>query len=80
MKTVNSTASDWLMNASLYQLPNPYTINPFKKDQAPVVNEVDGTPSRNFFTVLNIGKNYTYKRYYKINTSTLYYHIHYMNM
>lgn len=59
MKTVNSTASDWLMNASLYQLPNPYTINPFKKDQAPVVNEVDGTPSRNFFTVLNIGKNYT---------------------
>ena len=57
MKTVNTTASNWLMNASLYQLPNPYTINPFKKDQTPVVNEVDGTPSRNFFTVLNIGKN-----------------------
>ena len=56
LTTVNSTVSDWLMNASLYQLPNPYTINPFKKDPNQLVNEIDGTPSRNFFTVLNIGK------------------------
>ncbi|XP_062582819.1 AP-5 complex subunit zeta-1-like, partial [Saccostrea cucullata] len=63
---VNSTVSDWLMNASLYQLPNPYTINPFKKDQAIVVNEVDGTPSRNFFTVLNIGQYYTNDQFLNI--------------
>nr|XP_022313457.1 AP-5 complex subunit zeta-1-like isoform X1 [Crassostrea virginica] len=66
MKTVNTTASNWLMNASLYQLPNPYTINPFKKDQTPVVNEVDGTPSRNFFTVLNVGQYYTNDQFLNI--------------
>lgn len=73
MKTVNSTASDWLMNASLYQLPNPYTINPFKKDQAPVVNEVDGTPSRNFFTVLNIGQYYTNDQFLNIYSFSMLY-------
>lgn len=55
IKSVNNKFCDWLMNASMHQAPNPYTKNPFKKDQAAMVNEMDGTQSRNFFTVLNVG-------------------------
>lgn len=55
-KTISKTIADWMTSTSLYQAPNPYTINPFKKDQNNVVTEVDGTPCRNFFTVLNVGK------------------------
>lgn len=55
IKSVNNKFCDWLMNASMHQAPNPYTKNPFKKDQAAMVNEIDGTQSRNFFTVLNVG-------------------------
>ncbi|XP_048758954.1 AP-5 complex subunit zeta-1-like [Ostrea edulis] len=73
LKSVNSTVSDWLMNASLYQLPNPYTINPFRKDQTPFVNEVDGTPSRNFFTVLNVGQYYTNDQFLNIYSFSMLY-------
>lgn len=45
----------WLMNASLYQARNAYAINPFRKDQESQVTEIDGTPCRNFFTILNFG-------------------------
>jgi AP-5 complex subunit zeta-1 len=51
---VSSYLCDVLMNASLTQSPDPYSINPFKKDQL-MVTEIDGAPSRNIFTVLNIG-------------------------
>ena len=52
---MNERMGNWLMDAGLYQAPNPYTSNPFRKDQNNLVSEVDGTPSTNFFTVLNIG-------------------------
>ena len=45
----------WLMSASLYQAHNTYAINPFRKDEESQVTEIDGTPCRNFFTILNIG-------------------------
>ncbi|KAK3090624.1 hypothetical protein FSP39_013238 [Pinctada imbricata] len=73
LSTVNSSVSDWLMNTSLYQLPNPYTINPFKKDQNQLVNEIDGTSSRNFFTVLNIGQYYTDDQFLNIFTFSMLY-------
>jgi len=43
------------MNAGLYQAPNPYSANPFRRDQNTMVTEVDGSTSNNFFTVLSIG-------------------------
>lgn len=46
----------WLMNASLYQAPNPYTFNLFRKDEESQVTEIDGTPCRNIFTILNISR------------------------
>ncbi|XP_071129723.1 AP-5 complex subunit zeta-1-like isoform X2 [Mytilus edulis] len=58
IESVNAYVCDVLVKASLKQAPNPYTINPFKKEQT-MVTEVDGTPSRNIFTVLNIGQYYT---------------------
>lgn len=58
IQQVNLYLCDVLMNASLTQAPNPYSINPFKKDQT-MVTEIDGAPSRNIFTVLNIGQYYT---------------------
>ena len=45
----------WLMSASLYQARNSYSINPFRKDEDTQVTEIDGTPCRNFFTILNLG-------------------------
>ncbi|KAL4240767.1 AP-5 complex subunit zeta-1 [Mactra antiquata] len=59
VKNVNEQLSNWLMNASLYQAPNPYSSNPFRKDQNNMVTEIDGAPSNNFFTVLSIGQYYT---------------------
>ncbi|XP_050391533.1 AP-5 complex subunit zeta-1 [Patella vulgata] len=59
IQTTSEQISQWLLNASVQQAANPYTINPFRKDQTNVVNEVDGTPSQNFFTLLNIGQYYT---------------------
>lgn len=56
VKSVNERLGSWLMDASLYQAANPYSSNPFRKDQNSMVTEVDGTPSNNFFTVLSIGK------------------------
>lgn len=47
---------NWLMNASVFQSPNPYTLNPFRKDASSQVTEIDGTPCRNVFTILNVGE------------------------
>ncbi|KAK7507173.1 hypothetical protein BaRGS_00001108 [Batillaria attramentaria] len=63
----------WLMSASLFQAPNPYAINPFRKDQDSQVTETDGTPCRNFFTVLNIGQYYTDDQYLNIYSFSLLY-------
>ncbi|XP_064594747.1 AP-5 complex subunit zeta-1-like isoform X2 [Liolophura sinensis] len=71
--SISKKASDWLMNASLYQAPNPYTYNPFKKDHSLPVNEIDGTPSRNFFSVLNVGQYYTEDQVLNIFTFSLLY-------
>ncbi|XP_045212843.2 AP-5 complex subunit zeta-1-like [Mercenaria mercenaria] len=59
VKSVNDRLGSWLMDASLFQAPNPYSSNPFRKDQNNMVTEVDGAPSNNFFTVLSIGQYYT---------------------
>lgn len=63
----------WLMNASLFQAPNPYSINPFRKDQDSQVTEIDGTPCRYFFTVLNVGQYYTDDQYLNIYSFSLLY-------
>lgn len=69
---VNSYLCDVLMKASLKQAPNPYSINPFKKDQL-MVTEIDGASSINIFTVLNIGQYYTDDQMMNIYTfSSLY--------
>ena len=52
---VNKFIPNWLMEASRHQASNPATLNPFKKEKT-LVTEIDGTPSRNFFTILNVGK------------------------
>ena len=57
VKSVNERLGSWLMDASLYQAPNPYSSNPFRKDQKNMVTEIDGAPSNNFFTILSIGKS-----------------------
>ncbi|XP_060578287.1 AP-5 complex subunit zeta-1-like [Ruditapes philippinarum] len=59
VKSVNEKLGSWLMDASLYQAPNPYSSNPFRKDQKNMVTEIDGAPSNNFFTILSIGQYYT---------------------
>ena len=56
VRSVNERIGNWLMDAGLYQASNPYTSNPFRRDQNNLVTEVDGTPSTNFFTFLSIGK------------------------
>ena len=56
VNVVNTQLSDWLRHASLNQAPNPYSKGFFRKDQQPPVTEVDGTPSREFFTALCIGE------------------------
>ncbi|ESO96245.1 hypothetical protein LOTGIDRAFT_176617, partial [Lottia gigantea] len=80
IETTSSKISQWLLNASIQQAPNPYTINPFRKDQTNIVNEIDGTPSQNFFTFLNIGQYYTEDQFLNIHSfSMLYkwlYHCH----
>ncbi|XP_046362626.2 AP-5 complex subunit zeta-1-like [Haliotis rufescens] len=73
--------SKWLLSASRYQAANPYTKNPFRKDEANLVTEVDGTPSRNFFTVLNIGQYFTDDQFLNIYTfSLLYRWLHHNNV
>ncbi|XP_052766199.1 AP-5 complex subunit zeta-1-like [Mya arenaria] len=57
--SVNDVLGGWLMNAGLYQAPNPYSSNPFRRNQNNLVTEVDGSTSNNFFTVLSIGQYYT---------------------
>ncbi|XP_046569666.1 AP-5 complex subunit zeta-1-like [Haliotis rubra] len=71
--------SKWLVSASRYQAPNPYTKNPFRKDESNLVTEVDGTPSRNFFTVLNIGQYFTDDQFLNIYTFSLLYRWLYHN-
>ncbi|RUS79594.1 hypothetical protein EGW08_012642 [Elysia chlorotica] len=57
--TVSERLSHWLSSTSLMQAPNPRSLNIFGKDDERTVTEVDGTPSTNLFTVLNIGQYYT---------------------
>ncbi|KAH3747151.1 hypothetical protein DPMN_181572 [Dreissena polymorpha] len=59
VRSVHERVGSWLLGAGLYQAPNPYSSNPFRKDQNNPVTEVDGTPSNNIFTVLSIGQYYT---------------------
>ena len=54
--TVSERLSHWLSSASLFQAPNPRSLNIFGKDDERTVTEIDGTPSTNLFTVLNIGE------------------------
>ena len=56
VKIINEKLGGWLQDANLYQAPNPYSSNPFRKDHNNLVMEVDGTASTNFFTVLSIGE------------------------
>ncbi|XP_076452944.1 AP-5 complex subunit zeta-1-like [Babylonia areolata] len=63
----------WLMKASVYQAHNPSSINPFRKDQDAQVTEIDGTPCRNFFTILNIGQYYTDDQYLNIYSFSVLY-------
>ena len=50
--------SDWLKTASVHQAANPFSRGMFRREseQRPLVTEIDGTPSKHFFTVLNIGE------------------------
>ncbi|XP_060067506.1 replication protein A 70 kDa DNA-binding subunit-like [Ylistrum balloti] len=73
IKDCSRSISKWMMLASLQQAPNPYKMKIFKKDQNSVVTEVDGTPSRNFFTVLNIGQYYTEDQFLNIYSFSLLY-------
>ncbi|XP_041362987.1 AP-5 complex subunit zeta-1-like isoform X2 [Gigantopelta aegis] len=73
VRDTSNRISKWLMNASLQQAPNPYTLNPFRKDKSNAMTEIDGTPSRNFFTVLNIGKYYTDDQFLNIYSFSLVY-------
>ncbi|XP_033755638.1 AP-5 complex subunit zeta-1-like [Pecten maximus] len=73
IKQCSRSVSDWMMSASLQQAPNPYTRKIFKKEQNSVVTEVDGTPSRNFFTVLNIGQYYTDDQFLNIYSFSMLY-------
>ncbi|KAL8593193.1 hypothetical protein ACOMHN_009848 [Nucella lapillus] len=63
----------WLMNSSVYQAHNHSSINPFRKDEDNQVTEIDGTPCRNFFTVLNIGQYYTDDQYLNIYSFSMLY-------
>ena len=55
---MNCQIVDWLKNASLQQAPNPYSRGIFKKEtNEDPVSEIDGIITRNFFTVLSIGKS-----------------------
>ncbi|XP_069123668.1 AP-5 complex subunit zeta-1-like isoform X2 [Argopecten irradians] len=73
IKQCSKSVSDWMMSASLQQAPNPYSRKIFKKEQNSVVTEVDGTPSRNFFTVLNIGQYYTDDQFLNIYSFSMLY-------
>ncbi|PVD38123.1 hypothetical protein C0Q70_00734 [Pomacea canaliculata] len=64
---------NWLMNASVFQSPNPYTLNPFRKDASSQVTEIDGTPCRNVFTILNVGQYYTDDQFMNIYSFSLLY-------
>lgn len=48
--------SQWLSSASLFQAPNPRTLNLFRKDEENSVTEIDGTANTNIFTVLSLGQ------------------------
>ena len=54
--SVSERLSHWLSSTSLVQAANPRALNLFGKDEDRMVTEVDGTPSTNLFTVLNIGE------------------------
>ena len=55
---VRSQLCCWLKEASLQQAANPYTRAIFRKDEAalPTVTELDGVATKNFFTVLCVGR------------------------
>ncbi|XP_055875582.1 AP-5 complex subunit zeta-1-like [Biomphalaria glabrata] len=48
-----------LSSSSLIQAPNPYAMNPFRKENESVVTEVDGSSTMNLFTILSIGQYYS---------------------
>ncbi|GAB1598531.1 AP-5 complex subunit zeta-1-like [Argonauta hians] len=70
---VNKFISTWLMEASRYQAPNPYTMNLFKKEKTSLVSEIDGTPSKNFFTVLNVAQYNTDDQFLNLYTFSMLY-------
>nr|UUA79787.1 AP-5 complex subunit zeta-1 [Octopus vulgaris] len=70
---VNKFISTWLMEASRYQAPNPYTRNLFKKEKTTLVSEIDGTPSKNFFTVLNVAQYNTDDQFLNLYTFSMLY-------
>ncbi|XP_070580171.1 AP-5 complex subunit zeta-1-like isoform X1 [Ptychodera flava] len=55
LHVVSSQLAEWLRNASIYQAPNPYSRKLFRGEQE-LVTDIDGTPSRDIFTVLSIGQ------------------------
>ncbi|CAI9722421.1 AP-5 complex subunit zeta-1-like [Octopus vulgaris] len=61
------------MEASRYQAPNPYTRNLFKKEKTTLVSEIDGTPSKNFFTVLNVAQYNTDDQFLNLYTFSMLY-------
>ncbi|CAE1300155.1 AP5Z1 [Acanthosepion pharaonis] len=69
---VNKFIPNWLMEASRHQASNPATLNPFKKEKT-LVTEIDGTPSRNFFTILNVAQYNTDDQFLNIFTFSMLY-------
>ncbi|GFS11161.1 adaptor-related protein complex 5, zeta 1 subunit [Elysia marginata] len=65
---VSERLSHWLSNTGLVQASNPRSLNLFGKDEERMVTEVDGTPSTNMFTVLNIGQYYTEEQLMNIHS------------
>ncbi|XP_013416069.1 AP-5 complex subunit zeta-1 [Lingula anatina] len=55
---VSSQIADWLAHASVTQSPDPRSRHLFKKEEE-LMTELDGTPSKDQFTVLSLGKYYS---------------------
>ncbi|KAI0213751.1 AP-5 complex subunit zeta-1 [Lamellibrachia satsuma] len=62
--------ADWLKHASVHQAANPFSRGLFRREgeQRPHVTEIDGTTSKQFFTVLCIGQFYSSDQLLNIHT------------
>nr|XP_006817112.1 PREDICTED: AP-5 complex subunit zeta-1-like [Saccoglossus kowalevskii] len=59
MHIVSSQLADWLRNASVHQAQNPFSRKVFKGEEGSLVTDIDGTASRDIFTILSIGHYYS---------------------